>query len=280
MLGAIAGDIIGSLYESRPIKTKRFPLFSPGCTFTDDTVCTVAIADSLLNGGGFDHSLRRYVRKYPSRGYGGLFRQWAMADDLPAYGSWGNGSAMRVTAIGFLARDDEHALRLAEASSAVSHNHPDAVAGAQAVALGIGMARRGIGRTAIRRALSERFGYDLSRSVEDLRPGYGFDISAAGTVPAALVCALDAADHEDAVRNAISLGGDADTLACIAGGLGEALYGVSEQVARQTAERLDERRYGFPEELDPGAPGYFQGRLLTVVEAFYRRLGKMAGDNR
>ena len=276
MLGAIAGDIIGSIYENRPIKTKRFPLFSPGCTFTDDTVCTVAIADVLLGDGDFGHALRRYVRKYPGRGYGGLFREWAMADDLPAYGSWGNGSAMRVSAVGFLARDDGEALRLAAASSAVSHSHSDAIAGAQAVALAIHMARRRADRTTIRRVLSERFGYDLSRSLDDLRPGYAFDISAAGTVPAALICALDATDHEDAVRNAISLGGDADTLACIAGGLGEALYGISERMARETFERLDERRYGFPEELDPDAPGFFEGRLLTVVEAFYRRLGALA----
>ena len=240
MLGAIAGDIIGSIYEAAPIKTKAFELFGPGVRFTDDTVCTVAIADALMQGGDFAETLRAYVRRYPGRGYGGMFRRWATTAGMPAYGSWGNGAAMRVSPIAHWARDEAELLSLAAASAAVSHDHPDAIAGAQAVALAMWLARNGVDRPALRALIASRFGYDLRPSVDQIRAGYGFDVSCQGTVPPAIVCALEASDYEDAVRNAVSLGGDSDTLACITGGIAEILYGLPAAVARAARAPLDD----------------------------------------
>ena len=256
MLGAIAGDIIGSIYEAAPIKTKDFPLFGPGVRFTDDTVCTVAIADALMQGGDFAATLRAYVRRYPGRGYGGMFRRWALTPDMPAYGSWGNGAPMRVSAVGHWARDEVQLLDLAAQSAAVSHEHPDAIAGARAVALAMWLARAGTERSAIRATIAARFGYDLAQSVDQIRAWYRFDVSSRGTVPPAIVAALEAEDFEDAVRNAISLGGDSDTLGCIAGGLAETLYGLPDDVAEEARGRLD-------------AP------LCVIVDRFYARV---AGD--
>ena len=247
MIGCITGDIVGSIYEHRTIKTKEFPLFGKGCTFTDDTVCTVAIADALVEGGDFATSLRTWCRRYPEAGYGGMFGRWILADDLPAYGSYGNGSAMRVGPVAYVGRDEKEVLDLAAASSAVTHDHPQAVAGAQAVALAMWLARQGAGRKVIRDTITARFGYDLSSTVADIRQGYGYDISSAGTVPPAIVCALRARDFEDAVRNAVSLGGDADTLACIAGGIAEILHGVPADIARTTLTYLDRDLTGTAE---------------------------------
>jgi len=255
MLGAIAGDIIGSIYEAAPIKTKRFPLFGPGVTFTDDTVCTVAIADALLSGGDLAHYLRAYVRRYPGRGYGGMFVRWAHAPDMPAYGSWGNGAAMRVSAIAHLAAEEAEALAIAARTAGLSHDHPDAIAGAQATVLAAWLARHGAAPALIRTEIAARFGYDLGQSVDQIRPWYGFDISCKGTVPPAIVCALEATGYEDALRNAISLGGDSDTLACITGGIAEALHGLPPEVAEQ-------------------ARGYLDEELLRVVERFYRTVGR------
>ncbi len=238
MLGAITGDIVGSIYEHANIKTKDFPLFGPGCAFTDDTVLSVAVADCLLNEGDFAATLRAYTRAHPRRGYGGMFLRWALDDDLPAYGSWGNGSAMRVSPVGFAARDEDEALALAARSAAVSHDHPDAVAGAQAVALAIYLARQGMEAKATRDEIAARFGYDLSESVAAIRARYAFDVSCAGTVPPALTCALEAEGFEDALRNAVSIGGDTDTIACIAGGLAEALFGLPEEIAAQARAYL------------------------------------------
>ncbi len=250
MLGAITGDIVGSIYEHANIKTKDFPLFGPGCRFTDDTVLSVAVADCLLNEGDFAATLRAYTRAHPRRGYGGLFLRWALDDDLPAYGSWGNGSAMRVSPAGFAARNEDEALALAARSAVVSHDHPDAVAGAQAVALAIYLARRGRDRAVIRAEIAARFGYDLTQSVAEIRARYAFDVACAGTVPPALTCALEAEDFEDALRNAVSIGGDTDTVACIAGGLAEALFGLPEEIAAQ-------------------ARGYLTDDLKAVVARFY-----------
>ena len=251
MLGAIAGDIVGSIYEAAPIKTKDFPLFGTGVSFTDDTVCTVAIADALLSGGDFAQYLRDYVRRYPGRGYGGIFVRWAQTPGMPAYGSWGNGAAMRVSAVAWLAADEATALATAARSAAVSHDHPDAIAGAQAVVLAAWLARHGAAPGAIRREIAARFGYDLSQSVEQIRTWYGFDVSSQGTVSPALVCALEATGYEDTIRNAVSLGGDSDTLACIAGGIAEALHGLPPEIGRQTRSHLDDR-------------------LLSVVDRFYQ----------
>jgi len=257
MLGAIAGDIIGSIYEAAPIKTKRFPLFGAGVSFTDDTVCTVAIADALLSGGDLARYLRAYVRRYPGRGYGGLFIRWAHDPEMPAYGSWGNGAAMRVSAIAPLAADEAAALATAARTAGLSHDHPDAIAGAQATVLAAWLTRRGAAPALIRAEIAARFGYDLGPSVEQIRPWYAFDVSCKGTVPPAIVCALEASGYEDAIRNAISLGGDSDTLACITGGIAEALYGLPAEVAEQ-------------------ARGYLDAHLLGVVERFYRTVARGA----
>lgn len=257
MLGAIAGDVIGSIYEAAPIKTRDFPLFGAGATFTDDTVCTVAIADALLQGADFAAMLRDWVRRHPGRGYGGMFRR-ALASDRPAYGSWGNGAPMRVSPIGHWGRNEAEVLALAAQSAAVSHDHPDAIAGAEAVALAIWLARAGAARAAIRARIADRFGYDLSRSVDQIRVSYRFDVSARGTVPPALIAALEAEDFETAVRNAVSLGGDSDTLACIAGGLAEALFGLPDTIIAETRARLDHD-------------------LLAVIDRFYAALPARGG---
>ncbi len=237
MIGAITGDIVGSIYEGRNIKSKEFTFFGDGCRFTDDTVCTVAVADCLMNDGDFADYLRQYVRRHPYRGYGGMFRQWANSDMGP-YNSWGNGSAMRVSPVAQFARSEAELLEMAKRSSAVTHNHQDAIAGAQAVALTMWLAIAGSDTGVIRREVADRFNYDLSRSVDEIRPDYSFDVSCAGTVPEAITCALEATDYEDAVRNAISIGGDSDTIACITGGIAEVIFGVPNDIADQARSYL------------------------------------------
>ena len=238
MLGAVIGDIVGSVYEANPIKSKDFVFFQPDMTFTDDTVCTLAVADCLLSGGSFDRYLRGYVRSYPDRGYGQMFLEWAFADNAPAYGSWGNGAAMRVAPVAYAADTLEAALDLARLSAEVSHDHPEAIKGTQAVAASVFLALSGESEAEIRCHIIDRFGYDLDTTVDAIRPGYNFDVSCLGTVPPAIICALEAEDFEDAIRNAISLGGDSDTLACIAGGIAEALYGIPSPLGQEGLSRL------------------------------------------
>jgi ADP-ribosyl-[dinitrogen reductase] hydrolase len=251
MLGAIAGDIIGSRFEGHPGPPADFDLFHPRCRFTDDTVCTLAIADALLGERDFAAALRAFVRRYPDAGYGGMFIDWAFSDDAPAYGSWGNGVPMRVAAVGWLASTEAEALRLAAAQAAVSHDHPDALAAAQAVALSILLIRQGAQPASVRERLTHDFGYDL-RAETALRRG-GFDVSAAGTVPPALTAAFEAPDWEGAVRTAVCLGGDADTLACITGAVAEAIHGVPPAIAER-------------------ARGHLTEDLLAVFDRFKRRL--------
>lgn len=236
MLGAIAGDIIGSRFEGHPGPPRGFELFHPACRFTDDSVCTLAVAEALLSGCDFAASLRCFVRRHPERGYGGLFLRWALADDAPAYGSWGNGAPMRAAAVGWLAGTETEARESAAAQARVSHDHPDAVAAAQAVALVILLARNGLPRLALRRRIGDDFGYDLDPG-RTLARG-GFDVSAAGTVPPALAAALEADDWENAVRRAVSLGGDTDTLACIAGAVAEAVHGLPDAIAEAARSYL------------------------------------------
>jgi len=236
MLGAIAGDIVGSRFEGEPAPKRNFALFHAHCRFTDDTVCTLAIADALLGDRDFAGSLRAFVRVHPQRGYGGMFLNWAFADDAPAYGSWGNGAPMRVAAVGWLARDEAEALDWAEAQAVVTHNHPDAVAGAQAIALAILLARSGVPRAELRQRITSDFGYDLTP--EQALTGGGFDVSAAGTVPPALTAALEEDSWEAAVRTVICLGGDTDTLACIAGSVAEAIHGLPDDIADKARRHL------------------------------------------
>ncbi len=229
MIGAIAGDIIGSRFEGHAGPPRNFTLFHPACRFTDDTVCGIAVAEALLSGRDFAGVLRDFVRRHPQRGYGGMFLDWAFTEGAPAYGSWGNGAPMRVAAVGWLARDETEALELAAAQSVVSHDHPDAVAAAQSIALAILLARDGLPPAILRQRLVDDFGYDLMP--DNALTGGGFDVSAAGTVPPALTAALEADDWEGAVRTTVCLGGDTDTLACIAGAVAEAIHGLPNDIA-------------------------------------------------
>jgi ADP-ribosylglycohydrolase len=225
MIGAIAGDIIGSVYEFDSIKTKEFPLFSPFCSFTDDTVLTVAVADAILTGRSYLESIREIGRRYPNAGYGGLFFGWLHSEDSRPYNSWGNGSAMRVSPVGFAFQDEDSVLKEAARTAEITHNHPEGVKGAQATALAIFLARTGRSKNEIRKAIQTRFGYDLDRTVDEIRPSYSFNESCQQTMPEAIIAFLESTSYEDAVRNAVSLGGDSDTLACITGGIAEAFYG-------------------------------------------------------
>lgn len=239
MIGAIAGDIVGSVYEAAPVKTRDFPLFGPRCRFTDDTVLTLAVAAAILDGGSYADALRSFGRRHPDAGYGAGFRRWLASPDPRPYGSWGNGSAMRVSPVGYAFDTADEVLAEAARSAEVTHDHPEGIKGAQAVALAVFLARTGRSKDGIRAELQARFGYDLSRRLDEIRPGYGFDVSCEGSVPQSVLCFLEAADWESAVRNAVSLGGDADTMACIAGGIAEAYHGpVAPGVREQVRARL------------------------------------------
>jgi ADP-ribosylglycohydrolase len=239
MIGAIAGDIIGSVYEHYPIKIKDFPLFQSQCRFTDDTVLTIAIAKAILDDGNYLKAVLEFGRKYPHAGYGGSFFHWLHSSEPKPYNSWGNGFAMRVSPVGIAFDSVDEVLQEAVRTAEISHNHPEGVKGAQATALAVFLARTTRDKTLIRQTLANRFGYDLDRTVEEIRPSYGFDVSCQGTVPQAIISFLESTSYEDAVRNAISLGGDSDTLGCITGGIAEAYYGfVPFHVKEKVKEHL------------------------------------------
>jgi len=252
MLGALIGDIVGSVYEFRPIKTKDFPLFTPGCAYTDDSVMTAAVADALLAPGGEADLPRRLVSAMRDMaetvpidptvgGYGGRFHRWLFTPGMGPYGSWGNGSAMRVSSVGWLWDTVDQVERMAGITAAVTHDHPEGIKGAQATAVAILLGRQGETPEAIRQVITARYGYDLSRSVENIRPNYRFDESCQGTVPEAMTCAVESVGFVDAVRNAVSLGGDADTLAAIAGSIAEAIHGIPGDVAAEALTYLHPR---------------------------------------
>jgi ADP-ribosylglycohydrolase len=241
VLGAIAGDIVGSVYEGRRSRITHpdFPLFQPASRFTDDTVLTVAVANAILTAGDYAESIRAFARRYPHAGYGGAFRQWMQLDDAPPYGSWGNGSAMRVSAVGWAFDTAGVVVEHARRSAAVTHDHPEGIKGAQAVALAVYRARTGADKDAIRTELTERFGYDLDRTIEEIRPRYRFDVSCQGSVSESLIAFFESTDVEHAIRLAISLGGDSDTMACIAGAVAEAYYGgVPVAIVNEIHRRL------------------------------------------
>jgi len=241
LIGAIAGDIIGSLYESFNIRTTEFPLFDHYSHFTDDTVLTVALADSILNGIDYVDLLKDYGRSYPNAGYGETFFQWVHSAQTEPYYSWGNGSAMRVSPVGFAYDTLEEVLEQAKRSAEVTHNHPEGIKGAQAIAGAIFLARTGSDKPAIKAFIEETFGYYLDIPIETLRTIYQFDVSCQGSVPQALTAFLESTDYEDAVRKAISIGGDSDTIACMAGGVAQAYYGgVPEAIQEEVYARLDE----------------------------------------
>jgi ADP-ribosylglycohydrolase len=239
MLGAITGDIVGSIYEWNNIKTTDFPLFQDHCRFTDDSVLTVALAEAILTGQGYAEIMKRYYRTYPDAGYGGNFRRWAESDSIDPYNSWGNGSAMRVSPVGWAFDSLDEVLKKAAEFSRPTHGHPEGIKGAQATAAAVFLARTGASKAEIRRYITETFGYDLSRSCAEIRPGYGFDVSCQGTVPPAITAFLESTDFENAVRLAVSLGGDSDTLANITGGIAQAHYGIPQQIAERSLSFLD-----------------------------------------
>ena len=241
MIGAIAGDIIGSVFEHDPIKTTSFPLFSESSRFTDDTVLSVAIADAILNQTEYGATLKEYGRKYPAAGYGMSFLRWTQSSVTKPYNSWGNGSAMRVSPVGFAFDSMEDVLREAEKSAAVTHNHPEGIKGAQATALAIFLARKGADKSEIRSQIQHRFQYNLDRSTDDIRPYYVFDVSCQGSVPESILAFIESEDFEDAVRLAISLGGDSDTMGCIAGGIAQAYYSrIPKKIIDSARQRLPE----------------------------------------
>lgn len=236
MIGAIAGDIIGSVYEHQPTKSTDFPLFQAQSRFTDDSVLTVAIASAILNDTAYVDAVRQIGRQYPNAGYGGSFIQWLAADNAGPYHSWGNGSAMRVSPVGFAFSTEAEVLAQAKATAEITHSHPEGIKGAQATALAIFLARSGADKASLRTTIAEQFAYDLTRSLDDIRPHYRFDVSCQGSVPEAIIAFLEADSYEATIRNAVSLGGDSDTQACIAGAIAEAFYGEVPSTIRAEVE--------------------------------------------
>ncbi|MFZ4439385.1 MAG: ADP-ribosylglycohydrolase family protein [Syntrophales bacterium] len=266
MIGAIAGDIIGSVYEWKNIKTKQFDLFSPRCCFTDDTVLTVALADSIMTGTPYANNLKRFYRWYPDSGYGTSFREWARRRISEPYNSWGNGAAMRVSPVGYAYSDLDTVLQKAAEFTEVTHNHPEGIKGGQATAAAIFLARTGKSKIEIREFIETRFQYDLSKHVDDIRPTYKFDVSSQGTVPQAIRAFIDSTDFEDALRTAVSLGGDTDTLACITGGIAQAFYGcVPQPIMKTVYEILDQRLGKITREFMEKFCGEYSGDIIQFT---------------
>ena len=248
MLGAILGDIVGSPYEfdHNNYKHKDFPLLSKKSHFTDDTVMTVAVARGLIAGKGIPErtfeetksEMRIWGETYPHAGYGGMFRRWLHAENPNPYGSFGNGSAMRVSAAGWLFDTLDKTLEMAKVTAEVTHNHPEGIKGAQATAAAIFLARTGHDKAEIKAYVEREFGYDLSRTCDEIRPTYHHVESCQETVPQALTAFLESRDFEDALRTAVSLGGDSDTLAAITGSIAETFYGVPEELRQECRKRL------------------------------------------
>ena len=251
MYGAILGDMIGSPYEfnSNNYKAKDFPLFSKWSQFTDDTVMTLAVANAFMDAGtgavrpmliaSLCHNMRQIGRRYPDSGYGGRFFDWVLGSAEPRpYNSFGNGSAMRVSSVAWLYNDLESVRRAARISAEVTHNHPEGIKGAESVASAIFLARQGSSKAEIKAYIEREFGYDLDRTCDEIRPTYRMDETCQGSVPEAIIAFLEGTSFEDTVRTAVSLGGDSDTIACIAGSIAEAFYGVPEELKAECRSRL------------------------------------------
>lgn len=260
MIGAIIGDIVGSRFEWNNIKTKDFDLFTAGCFFTDDSVMTIAVADALIRANGNLEILSEYAiesmqligRPFPDCGYGGSFYHWMYSDNPKPYGSYGNGAAMRVSACGFAAKSLEEAKALSKAVTEVTHNHPEGIKGAEATAVAIYLARSGYSIEEIQQHISTKY-YPMDFTLEEIRDTYEFNETCQDTVPQALKAFFESLDFEDAIRNAISIGGDSDTLAAITGGIAEAYYGVPQDIKDKALNYLDED-------------------LLQIVNRFYDEL--------
>jgi len=253
MLGVAFGDIVGAFFEHRLNKLVVFSLFSTYSRFTDDTVLAVAVADSILRGTDFGQTIRVWGRRYPDAGYGGTFIRWLIDEDAGDYGSWGNGSAMRVAAVGWAFSTVDEVLKEARLSAMPTHSHDEGIKGAQAVALAVFRARTGATKEVIRNELEARFGYKLATTVDEIRPYYRFDVSCQGSVPEALVAFFDSHSVESAVRLAVSLGGDSDTQAAIAGAVAEAYYG------------------GLPPGIEVSVRKRLDGAIGAVLDDFYRK---------
>lgn len=238
ILGTIIGDIIGSVFEWDNIKTTDFELFCERTDFTDDSVLTFATMDSILNGIDYSKAYQTYGRNFPHRGYGGFFKSWIRSDDPLAYNSFGNGSAMRVSPVGWAYDTLEEVLLEAKRSAEVTHNHPEGIKGAQATAAAVYLARNGSSKADIKQYVQDTFGYDLERRIDDIRPVYSFNETCQETVPEAIIAFLESDDYESAIRLAISIGGDSDTVACITGGIAEAFYKEIPEWIVENALRL------------------------------------------
>ena len=250
MLGAITGDTIGSRFEFRSNKSTFFELFGPGCHYTDDSVMTMAVAEWLMNDPTRSHAVleKKMVELAESAtgvGYGHMFLRWLFFPETlfkdgkrRPYNSFGNGSAMRVSAVGWMFDSLEETERVAEISASITHNHPEGIKGAQATAAAIFMARNGNDKEEIRSYISQKYNYDLNRTCDDIRPNYNFEVSCQKSVPEAIIAFLDSNDYENAIRLAVSLGGDADTQACITGGIAEAYYGMPDEIIAAMANHL------------------------------------------
>ncbi len=250
MYGAIIGDMIGSPYEfDRGDKTKDFPLFDYGARFTDDSVMTIAIWEGIREVGpdadektmkdAMIRSMKHWGRKHPNAGYGGKFYRWLMGEDTEPYNSFGNGSAMRVSSVGWLYDSLERTREVARWTAEVTHNHPEGVKGAESIASAMYMARTGCNKQEIKEYITREFGYDLDRTLDEIRPNYHMDATCQGSVSEAIIAFLEGTDYEDVIRGAISIGGDTDTLGAMAGAIGEAMYGVPEELKEQCRQRLD-----------------------------------------
>jgi ADP-ribosyl-[dinitrogen reductase] hydrolase len=250
ILGAISGDIIGSVYEWHNVKSLDFDLFCPESRFTDDSVLTLATMYALINNADYAQTYHTFGRKFPNVGYGHSFRIWLSSDNPKPYKSWGNGSAMRVSPVGWFYNSIDDTLLEAKKSAVVTHNHPEGIKGAQATAVAVFLARTGKSKDEIKSYISDKFGYNLNRKIDDIRPGYEFDVSCQGSVPEAIIAFLESTDFESAIRLAVSIGGDSDTIACITGGIAEAFYqNVPDKIA-------DIVLYNLP------------GELIRVIEEF------------
>ena len=249
ILGAVIGDIVGSTHEFLQTKSTEFDFYTDNNHCTDDTVMTIAVADWLLsapqpiNNTMLPAIMRKWGKKYPWAGYGGMFKRWLLspyeADQQP-YNSFGNGSGMRVSACGFFAKSLDEVLELAKLSAEVSHNHPEGIKGAQAIAAAIFLARQHKSKEEIRTYVEQTFGYDLSRTCDDIRPDYEFDVTCQGSCPEAIIAFLDSTDFESAIRLAISLGGDSDTIGAMTGGIAAAYYGIPGKLAKKALDYLSE----------------------------------------
>ncbi|GHN00592.1 hypothetical protein WSM22_20810 [Cytophagales bacterium WSM2-2] len=250
MLGAIIGDIVGSVYEVNNLRTTEFELFTPASRVSDDSVMTIAVADALLNSKSYTASFRMWGRKYPEAGYGKFFKEWLKKDDDEPLLSFGNGAAMRVSPVAWVHYSLVDVLREAEKSAIPSHGHPDGLAGAKAIASSVFLARKGTSKEEIKIYIETTFGYNLNRSLDWLRANNQFDSAAAKSVPEAITVFLNSSDYENTIRNAVSIGGDTDTIACMAGGIAEAFYG------------------GVPVEIIKAAMSKIPGEFVSILNEF------------